>query len=242
MTRTYNVVGDAISEAGDDWDIFCILAYYNDEGTPVSRRFTKDETKEVFEKYWDWVLISYDGSAGYEALSSMWTKFMSLNLERYERIFKAISLEYNPINNYDKDSRITTSHTGTIEHEKGTRQTNDYGSKTDTMTAPEMWTRHDDGAFNSNGNVTTSSKDTNSGGVGSTVSGGHTDTIDLSGKDTDKFGNTDTVIEKTAGNIGVTTSADLITGEIRVRQYNIFHSMVNDFMCENGFLTISSEF
>lgn len=220
--------------------------------------YTPTQLLDVFCHYWDWCIINYEGLRGYDALRDSWETFKSRNIDRFNRMFMALDIKYNPTHNYDKHSEITTehdgtitnSHDGTIEHGKNTSSTMKYAQTKDTTVAPQTTTTTSEGAFDTNGNLTDSNKVINSGGTGTVTSDAHNDEIINTGADTDTFNNSDTetfdntdkVTEYTRGNVGVTQSSELVQNELALRRFDLLHNIVHQFMCEVGYLSISYDF
>lgn len=131
-------------------------------------------------------------------LDSIVTSYLYVNNNNLERMYQAYISEYNPIDNYDKTSTITTEYQGdkTTTIQNGTI-TNTIGSRTDTNV--EQTSLVDDNNFTDK--------------YKSTVSGGEqtNTTSKTNDSSTESFNNRkDTVTEKTSGNIGVTTSTTML--------------------------------
>lgn len=220
------------------------VSYIDDEGETHNFTLESANLRHIMRRYADWVLCDYDWvehTSAYECLTTLWNAFISINAPRFGRMFRALDTEYNPLHNYDKDSVITTEHSGDITYNKGITQTNTIAEVTLTTTAPQTTTTNKVGSFDST-TLVDASQSVNSGGTGTNKTSGHTDTYANSGHDTDIFNNTDTITERTRGNIGVTQSADMALNEIRLRRNELTAIIVHEFMCENGYLCVDCEY
>lgn len=122
----------------------------------------------------------------------------------WEKLYATTKLEYNPIENYNRTETIT-------ENEK---RNDDLSSITDSNSNSENinqnvafnnqdFSNHEKNMLNTNNQIT--------------------------GSETNKY-NTDRKLEtKTSGNIGVTTSQQMIEQERQVSEFNIVQYIVNDF-------------
>ena len=186
--------------------------------------------------------------------------FFKRNFTNFKHVYDAFLLEYQPIENYDKNSEITTTKKGTVTHDDVKDQTTTPNTtntstidRTDTRTpdlstteTPELNDEHLVQAFDGV-NPTTEYKDVH-GGTNTVVQNG-TDTNKIDGtttdtqtgtvkfatndKMTDTHDTTDTVIERTHGNIGVTTSQQMLQSEIDLwTKFNPYKAMADYFIKE----------
>lgn len=117
------------------------------------------------------------------------------NLEKFNRMYSAINIEYNPLNNYDKTSDITHKHSGTDTTTIGVKE----GTNTNKLRG-----------FNSTSDQNTSSQTAHSNASTDSLVHGHVEEIE----------------ESTSGNIGVTTSQQMLQSEIDLRLNIRFFEMI----------------
>lgn len=125
----------------------------------------------------------------------------------FERWLLALTEDYNPLHNYDRFEEIEEEHdNATAGKMDGT--TKDHTTSTNTRSAfnSDKYEPHDRNELDS------------SGTTGSTTSG----------SDKGTFGRKAHLY----GNIGVTTSAQMLEGEIEVRRYNIYDLIADCFTTE----------
>lgn len=117
---------------------------------------------------------------------------------QWNRLYKYFDTAYNVIDNYDKQSEITTTNNGTNTTTLNV-QSNEQGTNTATAS-----TNNDVYAFNSS----TASPLNKSGGT-TTNNNSVEGSTDTTGTNTTQ--NTNTITEHTHGNIGVSTAADMMS-------------------------------
>ncbi len=140
------------------------------------------------------------------------------------RYIEVYNVEYNPIDNYDKTSTITTEKQGTETNTDTLAQgktTNVIGGKTTTETGKNAPYEISSDFVND-----TKTEVSESGNTETMTTDAKTDTHTLS------FENRkDVVIERTRGNIGVTTSAQMLSGNAEFwNAYNIIKFIMNLFI------------
>lgn len=153
----------------------------------------------IFEECGEFEPISFDVDVYKKNIKT----FFMRHYEQFDRMVKALIIEYEPLENYDKRSEITTDY-------KHDGVTNDNGTVNETVTT-------DVSAFDSN-TFQPSSKDTS---ANSTQNSKHDDV-----KDTTK------VIERTHGNIGVTTSTQMLENEFNIRMKLDIYKSITDLFCK----------
>ena len=161
-------------------------------------------------------------------------------VESWTRIYKAMTAEYNPIENVDRHELITE--TRTVSHDENTegsqKQTTTTsgsssdnstveGTSDDTTTVSVSAENSDDfqpqnqtvdNRADKTSQETNSSTDTETTGEGTTKS-------KTTYKDTDTF----THKNETHGNIGVTTNQQMITAELELRKQNVVQIIVDAY-------------
>lgn len=153
--------------------------------------------------------------------------YLRANKRRLDCMYETLLTEYEPLSNYDKNSTITTTHgaqkdtsthgaqSNTIQYGQ-TQTSTAFASATDTATNANM--PMDGNEFLDTTKVTNVSgahTDTTTGDAHSDVMSNqaYTDTLD-------KDSYVDKVIEHTQGNIGVTTSQQMATSELLLRNFD----------------------
>lgn len=154
--------------------------------------------------------------------------------EKWECIAKALFAEYNPIHNYDRNERVT------IEREHGTVETvtTPKGGSKNTVTQSgtyvtenEMQTAPYDAGFEDTTKTTTTQTPNNfTTETELTVTAGTETTV----RETHESVSRETLLgdeievhtNETSGNIGVTTTQQMIESEISLRDKNLFADIV----------------
>lgn len=172
------------------------------------------------------VLLTYCATTVYQMFNNAWS---------YQ--YKALTADYNPINNYDSVENSTDTHEYT-----GTQSTEHEVTKNNTDT-PDI-TRTSNGTNDSSGslygfnsatavpsdeaNRKSNSTDTETGTVTSNGTENGTNTR------TDNLKETITHELTRSGNIGVTTSQQMIESELELRKKQFYNIMIRDiinFLC-----------
>lgn len=159
------------------------------------------------------------------------------NNYRYATLFNTMGLSYNPIENYRMEEIGEDANSGV---DMSTRDIGDYTDSTivqpkTTTTNVGAYTtsnRHDVSPYNSNNFVPESQDSGNIGAHTDTVSEGKTDVDMIHGNrhDVDKIEHGKKVSHKLmrSGNIGVTTSQQMIQSERDVAEFSFFNIVARD--------------
>lgn len=133
----------------------------------------------------------------------------------FERWAETLAMDYNPIENYD---RIEEWHDDTLTH-----GTSSNSSTSSSNSSASNTNQNDKSAYDSN-QFRPVEKDTSSSSqtFGSTIS--NSGTTDAS--------NNNTRTGRAHGNIGVTTNAQMVAEEIKLREWNIIDHMIDLFIKE----------
>lgn len=211
------------SKISDVWDNItnCTMTHVDGQGNTVTL-ISNDALKNFLIKFADWSFLRIDTKTALVQFTEYWNFFQTQNNENMWRAYLALNEEYNPLHNYDKDSKITT----------------ETDAHTDTQKNPKVKTT------NSGGTTTSTDKTSPYDAGNSFVNKGQTETIlpqvwtetDAFNVDTDYGKQKVVMTEKTAGNIGVTTSAQMLTGELEVRVNNLVDYILNQFVKQYLFL------
>lgn len=161
-----------------------------------------------------------------------WSNYKRNMLENWTRIAIAYSLDYNPIHNYDRhetghrdytnDSGIYTDSTSNYELLTDAETTYDYPEAT-KLTTTNYATTYDDTA-----NPKISGKTETNGKYTVTNKGGNSQNKlnSLSTTGTEHDENYTNII---SGNIGITTSQEMITSEYNLRKLNLLQHIIRGF-------------
>ena len=205
------------------------LSYVDDDGVTQSRQFTTAELQYSLRRYDAWTFIDYTGSLKADVLTTNWVKWLSINKERFDRIFRTFNERYNPLENYLKHGHIETNrtHNNTV--------TDDIGERTATATPSTITTdakeRSADGAQlgTTNETVTTASNTTS-------TSGAYTDAHSDNGSDSE------IIEDSTHGNIGTTRADEMAFGEYKLRQIVLCDEMIDAFVYDNAYFCLEDLF
>ena len=173
-----------------------------------------------------------------KTMIGLWSK---LNISVWERIFTASQLEYNPIENYNRTELETISDDRTDTHSG-----NDVNrlSGTDTETTSGSNTQTNAGTDTQTNSITSYDSNTQYVHDTSSLQHGHTVTDNGSGSASTSYGKTETLTHgeqivhegditrnnHTSGNIGVTTSQQMLEQEIEVSaKLNVIKMIVESF-------------
>ena len=188
--------------------------------------------------------VVYSNPDFYKSAIGLWS---NKHYRTFEKWINALNIDYNPLENYDRmeewsDSGSRTN-TGTvsdsgIRKNTGTQSTETTGN--DNFTGSGNSTSSDEiSAYNSNSfqndkkNTTNSS---NSSETNTTANNTRTDNLSESNSNT----RTDNLSEKTNsdrkgrahGNIGVTTSQQMLQSELDIAKWNIYEKITDLFLSE----------
>ena len=163
----------------------------------------------------------------YAYFIKLWTTWLNNNKTDYLRLYAALESEYNPINNYDSHEVVTTQHghvlTDKSEPGVTTTSTNEFEPGITDTTESSIYGYNSATASDADKVVNTKTgKDTN------------TNTIEREGFDTDTHthSGTDTVTSTKSGNIGVTTSQQMIESEVSLRLKDYVDKIIKCFIDE----------
>lgn len=172
------------------------MNYYNSNNL-IARKIDKMVVTKYGSREFDLDLFATSDTQIYECFNELFTAFLITNGDNLQRTFEAIEEEYNPLHNYDKHSTITTEKDG--EETTTLITDNRHETTVNSVNAFDGVTDSEVGKQNFNSDVTTDSNTTS-------------------------FNNRiDTVTEETYGNIGVTTSDQMLKDFLNTRPYISFY-------------------
>ena len=161
-------------------------------------------------------------------------ELFTINKYKYSRLWESTQQQYNMIDNYDKNSTITITRTG---KQKETTKNGDVISSVDSETSDttqlgERKTTNkvapydSDKMYDSNSSIIANTQDININRVG-----GNTRTTKGEDIRTTEYENySETTTEHTSGNIGVTTSAQMLQGERELAIFSFWDVVIDDLV------------
>ena len=188
--------------------------------------------------------VVYSNPDFYKSAIGLWS---NKHYRTFEKWINALNIDYNPLENYDRmeewSDSVSRTNTGTvsdsgIRKNTGTQSTESSGK--DNFKGSGNSTSSDEiSAYNSNSfqndkkNTTNSS---NSSETNTTANNTRTDNLSESNSNT----RTDNLYEKTDsdrigrahGNIGVTTSQQMLQSELDIAKWNIYEKITDLFLSE----------
>lgn len=161
-------------------------------------------------------------------------ELFTINKYKYSRLWESTQQVYNMIDNYDKNSTITITKSG---KQRETSKTGDVISSVDSETSDttqigqrkttnKVSPYDSDKMYDSNSSLIENTQDININRVG-----GNTRTTKGDDIRTTEYENySETTTEHTSGNIGVTTSAQMIQGERELAVFSFWDVVIEDLV------------
>lgn len=207
--------------------------------------FTYDDViNRLMTDYGDWSFVYNDLQTRYTvtdpliAFLRQWIDYKNDNMDNWLRIAKAYNSEYNPIHNYDRTEEHTAK-SNWADH------TSNSGSDSTNQTTPvESTSTHYYNPDNSEGikitnKSTTFDNENLVDTVSNTTTGYERTTNDLGemlttvtrGTEVDRTGNNEITEDttRTKGNIGITTTQQMIQAEIELRKLDMLTYIIDGF-------------
>lgn len=139
----------------------------------------------------------------------------------WSRMQTALTAQYNPIHNYDRAEEWSEEKEG--ESNRG--GSSDRGNSSTTTGSDSASLTSDRAGYNSAAANAPSSKDVSSGSSTTTVTGSQDDSWEEAGTNAESSSRSGHV----SGNIGVTTSQQMIEAELELRKIDIYRLIVQEF-------------
>ena len=146
----------------------------------------------------------------------------------WEKLYVTTKLEYNPIYNYDRTEEWTEEETGSRNESRTQSQESNGESSGTVQNSGEDTVKSDVSAFNET-TYTPKEMQTTTLGTENTSSGTAKQTTDISDDTDESSSRKNTRTGRTFGNIGVTTTQQMIEAERSVVKFNIIDYIVEDF-------------
>lgn len=153
------------------------------------------------------------------------------NYRTFDKWVKALNIEYDPLYNYDRTEEYEDVHEGDFSRE-GSVDSSGSNTRTDNLTTtPGTTVTHSEKAYNDQG-FTETQKDAQTGSITNTgtVGNAYSDGVDNDESGTDHYKNTHKA--RLFGNIGVTTSQQMLTSELDVARWNLYEHIADLFCNE----------
>lgn len=186
------------------FDILSIRPNFFDDAD-IDSRLDKNEIKMAILERCGTLLPLYTNSEMFKAFSD---SFFKQRKEIITKLIDSTKLEYNPIDNYDRTEEVNRDYTGTNKNETKTKGTSTRESKQENKISA-----YDSDTYQPKDEVTGNSTDTDDTGT----NGSGTDTIK------------EKITTRTRGNIGVTTSQQMIEAERKVVRFNVYTWIAIEF-------------
>lgn len=189
---------------------------------------------KIFKKRYFNFFITDDFGDVNDYIESSVKELFTINKYKYSRLWESTQQVYNMIDNYDKNSTITITKSG---KQKETSKTGDVLSSVDSETSDttqigqrkttnKVSPYDSDEMYNSNSSLIENTEDININRVG-----GNTRTTKGDDIRTTEYENySETTTEHTSGNIGVTTSAQMIQGERELAIFSFWDVVIEDLV------------
>lgn len=203
----------------------------------INANFQKAELQtiaEIFKKrYFNFFITDNFGDIDNYMEDSIKALFI-INKYKYSRLWESTQQVYNMIDNYDKNSTITITKSG---KQKETSTIGDVISSVDSETSDttqigERKTTNkvspydSDKMYDSNSSIIENAQDININRVGGSSKTTKGDDI----RTTEYENYSETTTEHTSGNIGVTTSAQMLQGERELANFSFWDVVIKDLV------------
>lgn len=142
----------------------------------------------------------------------------------WAKLLATTTVEYNPIHNYDRTERITESTTDKRQTDTDTHNTSE-GASSSTAKADSSL-KHDVSAENTSEYQPESQDTSTNASEGST---NNSESADGTSSTTDTYSREWVHENRTAGNIGVTTTQQMLQSERELVRYSVIEEIANDY-------------
>ena len=153
------------------------------------------------------------------------------NYRTFDKWVKALDIKYDPLFNYDRTEEYEDVHDGNFSRE-GSVDSSGSNTRTDNLTTtPGTTVTHSEKAYNDTNFVETS-KDAQTGAITNTGTQGniYSDGVDNDESGSDHYKNTHKA--RLFGNIGVTTSQQMLQSELDIARWNLYEHIADLFCNE----------
>lgn len=157
------------------------------------------------------------------------------NYRTFEKWIKALDIEYDPLYNYDRTEEYTDTHTGS-SNRAGSFSSSGSGSNTLTNNLTDTnadTLTHSEKAYNDTNYVGTT-QDQSNGSITRTGTASNALSNTNQGSDSDQSNDSYTNVHKARlfGNIGITTSQQMLQSELEITRWNLYEHIADLFCNE----------
>ena len=216
-----------LNDVYSEWITNGIFSYLNALEVPWKNDITSNELD-----------INYHGSrSGHKLIGSLIEKFLENNvvseenkitiaqaiyamyIKNWNALYKTLLLEYNPIENYSmtETENVKDTHRGTLESNGYDTNTNNENTIVNDTSNNQLWGFNSTDSVNSDKQIVNTTRN-----IDGSMNATHKNT------DTETKDNTSNRTLKRSGNIGVTTSQQMIESERQLWLWNFFESVFSD--------------
>lgn len=194
--------------------------------------YTALDVLNELDRYSSWSITVSEGSSPSMAFwSATWVHFRNVMQAQLVRAYEAMTAEYDPISNYDMREQSASGHK--IDKDK-TTDTPTGGTETTSKTYQAGLNSEGDGVQSDKIWSETVPKP----GAKTESETTHDNTqalTDPDGSSHTGYHDTEEHWLRRSGNIGVTTSAQMILGELDVRRIDLLQSFIREYMNRYGY-------
>lgn len=153
------------------------------------------------------------------------------NYRTFDKWVKALNIEYDPLFNYDRTEEYEDEHNGDFSRE-GSIESSGSNTRTDNLTTtPGTNVTHSEKAYN-DANFVETSKDAQTGAITNTGTQGNTYDDEASNDESGSDHYKNTHKARLFGNIGVTTSQQMLQSELDIARWNLYEHIADIFCNE----------
>lgn len=163
-----------------------------------------------------------------QTLTDLWEFYLLEMLPNFQRMYTALYKEYNPIENYNMIETEETTNTLTNNLQNSNNVENVYGARESTINTTGTDSATDSVTTFDSANYNPSNKtESNATGNSTTTDNAHTDTATSTATNTGTATTDNDRVLTRSGNIGVTTTQQMLESEILLRQKA---HLISDFL------------
>ena len=149
------------------------------------------------------------------------------NYRTFEKWIKALNVEYNPLENYDRIEEWEETHSG---NKNGTTTTNESSTNSGSISNNQNNTSTNNVSAYDATTLVTESQNIDGGSSSSSSSGNTSSNGTVTTNDSESA--SDLRNGRTHGNIGVTTSQQMLESELNIAKWNVYKHITDLFMQE----------
>lgn len=216
-----------LNDVYSEWITKGIFSYFNSLEVPWKNDITSNELDVI-----------YHGSrSGHKLIGSLIENFLENNvvseenkitiaqviyvtyIKNWNALYKTLLLEYNPIENYSmtENENVQDTHRGTLESDGSDTNTNNENTIVNDTSNNQLWGFNSTDSVNSDKQIGNTTRNID-GSMNATHKNIDTETKDITSDRT----------LKRSGNIGVTTTQQMIESERQLWLWNFFESVFSD--------------